>query len=100
MAINLWLGLYHTRGEWPWTYFFLIVVQLMFVIQRAGRSLGGDALIARSLENGSGEDRSAVADSGADHLSVRSASIAVVLRRSFARRRKVQMIRPTAFRLP
>jgi hypothetical protein len=50
MAINLWLGLYHARGEWPWTYFFLIVVQLMFVLQRAGRSLGGDALIARSLE--------------------------------------------------
>jgi hypothetical protein len=50
MAINLWLGLYHSRGEWPWTYFFLIVVQLMFALQRAGRSLGGDALIARSLE--------------------------------------------------
>jgi hypothetical protein len=50
MAINLWLGLYHTRGEWPWTYFFLIVVMLMFVIQRAGRSLGADALIAGSLE--------------------------------------------------
>ena len=55
MAINLWLGLYHARGEWPWTYFFLIVVQLMFVLQRAGRSLGGDALIARSLEQGDGE---------------------------------------------
>ena len=51
MAINLWLGLYHSRGEWPWTYFFLIVIQLMFALQRAGRSLGGDALIARSLEN-------------------------------------------------
>jgi hypothetical protein len=50
MAINLWLGLYHSRGEWPWTYFFLIVVQLMFALQRAGRSLGGDALIVRSLE--------------------------------------------------
>jgi disulfide bond formation protein DsbB len=50
MAINLWLGLYHARGEWPWTYFFLIVIQLMFVVQRAGRSLGGDALIARSLD--------------------------------------------------
>ena len=50
MAINLWLGLYHSRGEWPWTYFFLIVIQLMFALQRAGRSLGGDALIARSLE--------------------------------------------------
>jgi hypothetical protein len=32
MAINLWLGLYHSRGEWPWTYFFLIVIQLLFVI--------------------------------------------------------------------
>ena len=47
MAINLWLGLYHSRGEWPWTYFFLIVVQLLFVLQNAGRSLGGDAFIAR-----------------------------------------------------
>src|SRR5262249_50885117 len=28
MAINLWLGLYRTPGEWPWTYFFLIVIQL------------------------------------------------------------------------
>ena len=50
MAINLWLGLYHAHGEWPWTYFFLIVVQLMFAIHRAGLSLGGDALIARYLE--------------------------------------------------
>ena len=50
MAINLWLGLYHSKGEWPWTYFFLIVIQLMFALQRAGRSLGGDALIAHSLE--------------------------------------------------
>ena len=49
MAINLWLGLYHTRGEWPWTYFFLIVIQLMFAIDRSGRSLGVDALIARHL---------------------------------------------------
>jgi hypothetical protein len=50
MAINLWLGLYHAHGEWPWTYFFLIVVQLMLAIHRSGLSLGGDALIARYLE--------------------------------------------------
>jgi len=50
MAINLWLGLYNTHGEWPWTYFFLIVVMLLFAIQRTGRSLGGDALIVRCLE--------------------------------------------------
>ena len=62
MAINLWLGLYHARGEWPWTYFFLIVVMLLFVIQRAGRSLGGDALIARALEEAprSGDLRSRI----------------------------------------
>ena len=50
MAFNLWLGLYNTHGEWPWTYFFLIVVMLLFSIQRTGRSLGGDALIVRFLE--------------------------------------------------
>ena len=47
MAINLWLGLYRTPGEWPWTYFFLIVVQLMFVLRPPGRSLGIDALAIR-----------------------------------------------------
>jgi len=49
MAINLWLGLYRTPNEWPWTYFFLIVVQLLFVIYHAGRSLGADALIRERL---------------------------------------------------
>jgi hypothetical protein len=52
MAINLWLGLYRTPNEWPWTYFFLIVIQLLFVIYRAGRSLGADALIAERLKAG------------------------------------------------
>jgi uncharacterized membrane protein YphA (DoxX/SURF4 family) len=47
MAINLWLGLYRSPAEWPWTYFFLIVVQIMFLIQRPGRSLGLDALQLR-----------------------------------------------------
>src|SRR5215471_11881355 len=49
MAINLWLGLYRTPNEWPWTYFFLIVIQLLFVIYHAGRSLGADALIQDRL---------------------------------------------------
>lgn len=56
MAINLWLGLYSTHGEWPWTYFFLIVVQLMFAINQAGRSLGIDAMIARRLSEEPGAD--------------------------------------------
>ena len=33
-------------GEWPWTYFFLLVLLLMFGLQRSSRSLGIDAIIA------------------------------------------------------
>jgi len=44
MATNLWLGLYRSPGEWPWTYFFLIIIQIMFLVQRPGRSLGLDAI--------------------------------------------------------
>jgi len=47
MAINLWLGLYRLPSEWPWTYFFLVVIQIMFVAYRPGRSLGLDALAVR-----------------------------------------------------
>ncbi|MBI3329024.1 MAG: DoxX family membrane protein [Nitrospinae bacterium] len=47
MALNLWLGLYRAHYEWPWTYFFLIVLQIMFAVLHAGRSLGIDAMLAR-----------------------------------------------------
>ena len=43
--LNLWLGLYNAEGEWPWTYFFLLVLMLVFAVHRYGRSLGLDALI-------------------------------------------------------
>jgi uncharacterized membrane protein YphA (DoxX/SURF4 family) len=46
MAINLWLGLYNRPNEWPWTYFFLILLNGFFLFLRAGRALGVDALIA------------------------------------------------------
>ncbi len=46
MAINLWLGLYRSPSEWPWTYFFLIVLQVTFAVLSAGRSLGFDTIIA------------------------------------------------------
>jgi uncharacterized membrane protein YphA (DoxX/SURF4 family) len=46
MALNLWLGLYSAPGEWPWTYMFLVVIQLLFVLDPPGRSLGADALLA------------------------------------------------------
>jgi uncharacterized membrane protein YphA (DoxX/SURF4 family) len=47
MAINLWLGLYRSPAEWPWTYFFLIIVQIALLLQRPGRSLGLDAILLR-----------------------------------------------------
>jgi len=43
--VNLWLGLYSAPNEWPWTYFFLIVLQLIFSFNHYGRSLGVDALL-------------------------------------------------------
>jgi uncharacterized membrane protein YphA (DoxX/SURF4 family) len=56
MAINLWLGLYNAPGEWPWTYMFLVVLQLIYLIDPPGRSLGVDALLWRrkgTLRDGS-----------------------------------------------
>jgi uncharacterized membrane protein YphA (DoxX/SURF4 family) len=47
MAINLWLGLYNVPSEWPWTYMFLLVLQLIYLIDPPGRSLGVDALLWR-----------------------------------------------------
>jgi len=44
MGLNLWLGLYSAPGEWPWTYFFLVVIQFLFLIDPPGQSLGIDAL--------------------------------------------------------
>jgi uncharacterized membrane protein YphA (DoxX/SURF4 family) len=43
--LNLWLGLYSAPGEWPWTYFFLLVLQLIFAVNLYGRSLGIDAIV-------------------------------------------------------
>jgi uncharacterized membrane protein YphA (DoxX/SURF4 family) len=47
MAVNLWLGLYRSSCEWPWTYFFLVLLQVIFTFFRAGRSLGLEAIFAR-----------------------------------------------------
>jgi len=48
--LNLWLGLYNAPGEWPWTYFFLLVLQFVFALHHYGRSLGIDALIVAHYE--------------------------------------------------
>lgn len=47
MAANLWLGLYRSPAEWPWTYFFLAVLDGTFAVYRAGRALGIDVWVAR-----------------------------------------------------
>lgn len=47
MALNLWLGLYSAPHEWPWTYAFIVLLQLSFTIDPPGRSLGADALLRR-----------------------------------------------------
>jgi uncharacterized membrane protein YphA (DoxX/SURF4 family) len=47
MAANLWLGLYRANYEWPWAYFFLILLQITLTVYAAGRSLGIDAILHR-----------------------------------------------------
>ena len=47
-TLHLWLGLYKHPGEWPWLYIFLVFVQGFFLMNSAGRSLGLDALMART----------------------------------------------------
>ncbi len=47
MAVNPWLGLYSARGEWLWTYGFLVISQLLFVVDPPGRRLGIDALLRK-----------------------------------------------------
>ena len=49
MAMNLWLGLYNRPNEWPWTYFFLILLNGSFLFLHAGRALGIDALVAPKI---------------------------------------------------
>jgi hypothetical protein len=46
LILNLYFGLYRLESEWPWTYAFLILLMVLFVVERYGRSLGADALLA------------------------------------------------------
>ena len=50
MALNLWVGLYSAPNEWPWTYGYLIVIQILFVIDPPGRRLGLEKSIAELAE--------------------------------------------------
>jgi len=51
-VLNLWLGLYNAEGEWPWTYFFLLVLMVIFALHRYGRRLGLDAFILARAARG------------------------------------------------
>ena len=46
LIFNIYLGLYRSESEWPWTYAFLVLLMVLFAVERYGRSLGADALIA------------------------------------------------------
>src|ERR1700754_3111250 len=48
-VLQLWLGLYASPSEWPWTYMFLALLMFLFVIEPAGRSLGFDAWLRREV---------------------------------------------------
>jgi uncharacterized membrane protein YphA (DoxX/SURF4 family) len=48
-VLQLWLGLYDSPSEWPWTYMCLAMLLFLFVIEGAGRSLGVDAWLRREV---------------------------------------------------
>ncbi len=46
---NLWIGLYRDGAEWPWNYVFAAMLHGFFALDRAGRSLGLDAMLVGRL---------------------------------------------------
>ncbi|WP_291295730.1 hypothetical protein [Elioraea sp.] len=46
-VVQLWLGLYRVSFEWPWLFWFMIFTLGWFIVHRAGRSLGLDAVLLR-----------------------------------------------------
>lgn len=48
-VLQLWLGLYGSPSEWPWTYMLLAMLTFLLVIEGAGRSLGLDAWLHREV---------------------------------------------------
>jgi hypothetical protein len=54
-TLQLWLGLYQHPQEWPWEYMFLCFMMGFFLVDRAGMSLGLDALLAKRAPAADGE---------------------------------------------
>ncbi|MGA8155061.1 MAG: DoxX family protein [Rhodoplanes sp.] len=50
-VLQLWLGIYRAGdpAEWPWSYLFLAILMFLFSLYAAGRSLGLDAWLRRSV---------------------------------------------------
>jgi uncharacterized membrane protein YphA (DoxX/SURF4 family) len=50
-VLQLWLGIYRAGdpAEWPWSYLFLASLMFLFSLYAAGRSLGLDAWLRRSV---------------------------------------------------
>ena len=46
MAINLWLGLYSAPGEWPWTYMFLLFLELLYLLDPPGTRVSALTLLS------------------------------------------------------
>ncbi|HEV7267993.1 MAG TPA: TQO small subunit DoxD [Falsiroseomonas sp.] len=46
-VLQLWLGLYRHEHEWPWLFWFMVFTLGFFIVLRAGRSLGLDAVLRR-----------------------------------------------------
>ncbi len=50
MALNLLLGLWTVPHEWYWTYIMLMILQWIFVVTPAGRTLGFDTALMGRLQ--------------------------------------------------
>jgi uncharacterized membrane protein YphA (DoxX/SURF4 family) len=50
-VLQLWLGIYRPGdpAEWPWSYIFLAMLMFLFALEGAGRCLGLDAWLRRSV---------------------------------------------------
>ncbi|HWP59782.1 MAG TPA: TQO small subunit DoxD [Candidatus Acidoferrales bacterium] len=57
MQANIMLGSYSIPGEWFWLWPMLIGSHIIFMMGRAGRRLGLDALLSRSLARAPRPDR-------------------------------------------
>lgn len=51
-VMNLWLGLYRHKQEWPWAYIFLAGLHGLFAVEAAGRSLGLDGWLHKRFPPG------------------------------------------------